>query len=610
MLSMKKTRTILVSGFFSMIVLILTIGVSSISVIENLTGLNKSIYNHPFVVMNNLLVIKLDISEMRREIMKIPFAVNSDEVDSIVARIDRREAQSYNYFDVITDRFLGDKAMVNAARRTFADWKPLRAEVIELVRAKRFREAEAKIIGGNAEYFALLTERLDAMIAFADGKAAGFRAESDAKRDQNRQILFWLVGFAVLAGGMVFGFVFFKIERTAGELANAEAQLRQAQKLEAVGQLTGGLAHDLNNVLAVISMNTELLNRKVTDIPRVSKHVDAILKGVNRAASLTRRMLDFSRTEPGRTERVSANAFVQGMESLIAKSLTPAITLKSELAKDAWLVDIDPGDLEDALLNLALNARDAMPNGGALVIETANKVIDRNYVNLNPGSTAGEFVMISVSDTGTGMTPDVSEKAFEPFFTTKEVGKGTGLGLSMVYGFVRRSGGHVKIYSEVGEGTSIHLYLPRAYEGTEGKASQSLEQTNLIGGDETVLVVDDEEDLVDAAVSILESLGYRTITASSGKEAIEILRQDPSIDLLFTDVIMPGNMDGYRLAFAAIKDRPDLKVLLTSGFTRKREEFVNGERQIAADLTSSLLHKPYNVGELAMAVRGALDRQG
>jgi CheY-like chemotaxis protein len=219
--------------------------------------------------------------------------------------------------------------------------------------------------------------------------------------------------------------------------------------------------------------------------------------------------------------------------------------------------------------------------------------------------------MISVSDTGAGMPPEILEKVFEPFFTTKGVGKGTGLGLSMVYGFVQRSGGHVKIYSEVGEGTSVHLYLPRARKGAEGeKTSPPSERNDPIGGDETILVVDDEKDLVDAAVSILGSLGYRTVTATNGKEALEILRQDPSIALLFTDVIMPGDMDGYHLAIAALKDRPDRKLLLTSGLPRKRDEFADEERQIVRNLMSSLLHKPYNIAELATAVRRAIDQQG
>jgi signal transduction histidine kinase/CheY-like chemotaxis protein len=389
-----------------------------------------------------------------------------------------------------------------------------------------------------------------------------------------------------------------------------EQQLLHAQKMEAIGQLTGGLAHDLNNVLTIISVNVGILSRRLADNPEVAKHLDAASVGVTRAGDLTRKLLDFSRTEPDETQRVSVNEFVRGMEGLIAKSLTPAISFDLNLSADAWVVDIDPGELESALLNLALNARDAMADGGALIIETANKVIDDNYVMRNPGSSAGEFVLISVSDTGTGMDPDLIGKVFMPFFTTKDVGKGTGLGLSMVYGFVQRSGGHVKIYSEPGQGTTVRLYLPRAHGSAEADYQPPLDADHLPGGNETVLIVDDEEQLVDAAVMSLEALGYTTLTAFSGVQALDVIdRRTPSIDLLFTDVIMPGGVDGYQLAMAALAQRPGIKVLMTSGFTARREEFVKGENAIALELTKTLLDKPYNIAELAQAVRRTLDRQ-
>jgi len=251
-----------------------------------------------------------------------------------------------------------------------------------------------------------------------------------------------------------------------------------------------------------------------------------------------------------------------------------------------------------------------MPDGGTLVIETTNKVIDQGYVDRNPEGAVGEFVMVSVSDTGTGMTPEALEKAFEPFFSTKDVGKGTGLGLSMVYGFVQRSGGHAKIYSVLGEGTTVRLYLPRVRGDEDAKTSELLDQNDLPGGDEMILVVDDEEELAEAAVSLLEFLGYRTTTAANGKEALEILKQGPAIDLLFSDIIMPGGMDGYQLAINALKDRSNLRVLLTSGFTRRREEFANGERKTTSELAKNLLHKPYNIAELAVAVRRTLDQGG
>jgi len=386
----------------------------------------------------------------------------------------------------------------------------------------------------------------------------------------------------------------------------AEEALRRSQKMEAVGQLTGGIAHDFNNMLGVIMAHAGILEEIVGDNADARKCLDAVIKSVERGAGLTRKLLGFSRAKPQEPKRVSVNDFIGGMEGLIRKSLTPAIRVESVLAADAWPVEIDPGDLEDAVLNLALNARDAMPHGGTLVIETANKVIDKTYVERNPGSTAGEFVMIAVSDTGTGMTREVVERVFEPFFTTKPEGKGTGLGLSMVYGFVRRSGGHAKIYSEPDEGTTVRLYLPRAQGRAERLAARAALPATPLRGSETVLVVDDEPALVEAAVQFLEALGYRVRTATNADRALAALKAEPGIALLFSDVIMPGT-DGYQLAIAALKERPGLKVLLTSGFPRKREEFVNGEAEIAKRLTRTLLGKPYNLAELADAVRRTLD---
>jgi CheY-like chemotaxis protein len=353
--------------------------------------------------------------------------------------------------------------------------------------------------------------------------------------------------------------------------------------------------------------NAELLAPMVSGDDEARRHVEVLIKAIDRGAELNRRLLSFSRTLPEEPRRVSVNNVVRGMESLIARSLTPAVRLGTLLAEDAWTVEVDPGDLEDAILNLALNARDAMSEGGDLVIETVNKVLDDTYVASNPGTSAGEFVMVSVSDAGVGMAREVRDKAFEPFFTTKEEGRGTGLGLSMVYGFVGRSCGHAKIYSEPGKGTAVHLYLPRARGEAEPVGTRNLPRVELPGGTETILIVDDESALVDSAVAFLQQLGYRTATATTAKEALEVLRAEPGIDLLFSDVIMPGGMDGYELALEALGERPGLKILLTSGFTRRREEFIDGEMRIDRRLLRSILHKPYTMTDLARAARRALD---
>lgn len=301
------------------------------------------------------------------------------------------------------------------------------------------------------------------------------------------------------------------------------------------------------------------------------------------------------------------NEFIYSLQELLKRSLTTAVNVETHLDDDLWPVKIDAADFEDAILNLSLNARDAMPNGGTLSIETSNKTLDKSYLLKNPTGSEGDFVRVTVSDNGMGMTPGVMEKVFDPFFSTKDTDKGTGLGLSMVYGFVRRSGGHIDIYSEPGEGTAFHLYLPRSH----GKVEQ-LEQADHAkkiqhGDGETILVVDDEKDLVDVAVSHLSGLGYETLTAYDGEEALKLVNEKRDIDLLFSDVVMPGGIDGFRLALETQKKRPELKILMTSGFTKLHKSFERDKEYAGAALADNLLSKPYSREELAISVRKALD---
>jgi signal transduction histidine kinase/CheY-like chemotaxis protein len=390
------------------------------------------------------------------------------------------------------------------------------------------------------------------------------------------------------------------------EKKHLEEQLRRSQKMDAIGQLTGGIAHDFNNMLGVVMGNLEILQPEVEGNDEALRRINIALTSVGHGADLTRKLLNYSRLEPQSTKLTSVNDFVRNMEELIVKTLTVAINVELHLAEGPWLVEVDPGDLQDALLNLALNARDAMSGGGSLVIETVNKTLDEDYARRNLQGEAGEFVMLSISDTGSGMSPEIRERVFEPFFSTKEKGRGTGLGLSMVYGFVQRSGGHLKIYSEPGKGTTIRIYLPRAKPSAEMGIAEP-EKAPLPGGGETILVVDDEDTMRDVAVAHLERLGYKTIVASSGKEGLRRLMEDQEIDLLFTDVVMPGSMDGYELARQARGNRPALKILLTSGFTKKREEAGNEDPFDLEDLQSGMLSKPYSRIELALAVRRNLD---
>jgi len=392
------------------------------------------------------------------------------------------------------------------------------------------------------------------------------------------------------------------------ERKQLERQVQRSQKMDAIGQLTGGIAHDFNNILGIVMGNLELLTEVIPSDDNAANYVKNALKGVNRGTEITRKLLGFSGRNTQKSQITPVNDFISNIEDLIAKSLTTSIKVETHLADDIWAVDINPGDLEDTLLNLSLNARDAMPNGGTLVIETVNKTLNNDYLQSNPDDQSGDYVMISVSDTGIGMSDEVRDKVLEPFFTTKAHGKGTGLGLSMVYGFVQRSGGHLKIYSEIDKGTVIRLYLPRAKGPVDNTSPENPIRTQLPQGTETILVVDDEEALRAVASTRLKAFGYNILEAQNGVHALKIIKENKNIDLLFTDIVMPGTMDGYQLSLAALKTRPNLKVLVTSGFTKRQGNFFQKNKTILAHLHENLLNKPYNKAELAIAIRKTLDQ--
>jgi len=403
-------------------------------------------------------------------------------------------------------------------------------------------------------------------------------------------------------------FLFFISVNRKRERKRHEEHIRRSQRMDAVGQLTGGLAHDFNNILGIVQGNFEILQIMLKGNDKANARIERGLKTVARGAVLTRKLLDFSRKEVFSIERISINGFIRDMEDLITTSLTVSVRVELDLDEDTWLVDIDSGDLQDVIINLALNARDAMPDGGSLVIKSRNKVLDEKYAKRVQGSKAGDFVMLSVSDTGHGMTAEVKEHVLEPFFTTKEQGKGTGLGLSMVYGFIQRAGGHLEIYSETGKGTVIYLYLPRAEKKLVSNQVAELVQTdNLPTGAGTILVVDDEEDLREVAVLYLNTMGYQTLTAENGDKALEILSGGHDIDLLFSDIVMPGGMDGYQLAMMVHEQYPELKILLTSGFTKKRSKLCSAEDKYLFNLNDRILDKPYNLSELAIALKKSLN---
>jgi PAS domain S-box-containing protein len=391
--------------------------------------------------------------------------------------------------------------------------------------------------------------------------------------------------------------------RAQAKLAETEEALRQSQKMEAVGQLTGGIAHDFNNMLAVVIGSLDLAARRLgPDDSRVKRYIAAASEGAERAANLTQRLLAFSRQQPLRPESIDSNRLVAGMSDLLRHSLGGAVALETALTRGLWRIHADPNQLENVILNLAVNARDAMPDGGTLTIATQNARLGGMDVADEPDVARGEYVLIAVSDTGEGMSPDVIAKAFDPFFTTKEVGKGTGLGLSQVYGFVRQSGGHVKICSELGQGTTVNIYLPRMLE--EGaSADEAHEAGDMPLGEqsEVVLVVEDERAVRQFSVAALGELGYQVLEAESAATALRILDTHPEIALLFTDVVMP-EVNGRKLADEALRRRPDLKVLFTTGYTRDAVVH-NG----VLDAGVALIGKPYSIEQLAAKVRDVLD---
>ena len=393
----------------------------------------------------------------------------------------------------------------------------------------------------------------------------------------------------------------FFIGRDLTEKLAAEAQFRQAQKMEAVGQLTGGIAHDFNNILTVITGTIGILAEAVTDRPELEAIAKMIDDAAERGGQLTKHLLAFARKQPLQPREIDVNALVLEATKLLRPTLGEHIQIQSLLADDAWTALVDPNQLTTAILNLALNERDAMPSGGGLAIETKNTYLDDAYADMHAEVKPGNYVMIAVSDTGSGIAPKDLERVFDPFFTTKEVGKGTGLGLSMVYGLVKQSDGHIKIYSEQGHGTTVKLYLPRA-SGADQGGGEMLSLSPLKGGHEAILVVEDDALVRRYVITQIHSLGYTTLEASNARQALELIDSDAAIDLLFTDVIMPGSMNGRLLADEALKRRSGLKVLFTSGYTENA--IVHHGRLDAGVL---LLAKPYRKPELARMIRTALD---
>lgn len=386
------------------------------------------------------------------------------------------------------------------------------------------------------------------------------------------------------------------------ELRALETKLRQAQKMEAVGQLTGGVAHDFNNLLTIIVGSAVALADIHADDPGARRLAENTMQAAERGALLTSRLLSFARRQALEPKHLDPGKVLVGIEGLIRSTIDEDIGIEIRVAGDVWPVEVDPGQLENAILNLVINARDAMPDGGRLTIEAANTTLTDLDLEHDEGMQAGRYVMIAVSDNGCGMPPEIRDRAFEPFFTTKETGRGSGLGLSMVWGFVQQSDGHARIYSEPGEGTSVKLYFP-AQSSPEMQGTDVAAPVGLVGGTERILVVEDDDMVRSHVATQLGALGYKIRQAASGAEALEVMDAGWIPDLLFTDVVMPGGMNGRELADVALRRRPDLRVLFTSGYT---EDAIVHQGRL--DPGVNLLGKPYRRVDLAEKVRRVLDQ--
>jgi PAS domain S-box-containing protein len=387
------------------------------------------------------------------------------------------------------------------------------------------------------------------------------------------------------------------------ERRQTKEQLRRSQRMEAIGQLTGGIAHDFNNLLAIVGGNLELL-LELPDLGTDARELATeAIEASERGAEMVRRLLAFARKQQLEPRMINLNERLPNIVQLLRRTLGEAVLIETRSADDLWAAQADPTLVDDAIVNLAINARDAMPGGGTLTIQTANVFLDDDYAEQHVDVTTGEYVMLAVSDTGTGMSPETAARALEPFFTTKPAGQGTGLGLSQVYGFVKQSGGHIGIYSELGFGTTVKLYLPRSGGGANALFERDRSAAPA-RGTETILVVEDNPEVRKLVRRQLTELGYAVHESSNGPDALRILRSGIEPDLMFTDVVMPEGMTGYELARLAREDRPGLKVLFTSGYTA-----IGAGQQGSPRNAGPLLSKPYRKRELAHFIRAALDEK-
>ena len=468
-------------------------------------------------------------------------------------------------------RDIGKALAATGANDSMAEMRTQNQELLQSLAALKAKQEEG--------------ERLNAELERTNSGVVALYAELDAKAAQLSALNASLEG---------------RIAAAVVECQMANDALRQSQKMEAVGQLTGGIAHDFNNLLQVITGNLEIVARRLDPgQERLRRAIDNAMSGAQRAATLTQRLLAFSRRQPLAAKPLDPNKLVEGMSDLIRRTLGATVAIETRLASDLWIVEVDANQLENALLNLAVNARDAMPQGGVLTVTTANTVIGESAGE--PEAIPGQYVSLAVSDTGSGMSEATMARAFEPFFTTKDVGKGTGLGLSMVYGFVKQSGGHLHIESSVGRGTTVTVYLPRLKGELPGESTASESLTERAQAGETILVVEDDADVRTFSCDVLRELGYAVHAVCDGASAIAAIDGDERIDLVFTDIMLTGSVNGRDVAKHSHVRRPQTPVLFTSGYA-----WDAGHQDLRLEPGMELLAKPFSYAALASMVRRCL----
>ena len=488
-------------------------------------------------------------------------------------------------------------------------------ELVSTVALHKAGNADAALAVVHTDVGRKLMEQIRADSEAFDAAEATLLRERQETAAAQRRLLVELIAAALICAVALAYFVWREARRHTVELAKqntrlhqevadrlrTEAQLRQAQKMEAIGQLTGGIAHDFNNMLAIIVGNLDMLGRAPDgEVRRMRNYAENALAGARRAAALTQRLLAFSRLQPLEPKPIDINKCVKEMSEMLRRTLGEQIAVETVLGGGLWRAYVDTPQLESALLNLAVNARDAMPHGGKLTIETANASLDKSYTDEHVEVEPGQYVLVAISDTGCGMTRETLERAFEPFFTTKKAGEGTGLGLSQVHGFLKQSRGHIKLYSEPGVGTTVKLYIPRDTAGIAVVAAPVVHDTRPIEGRFTILVVEDNQDVRSFTVAAVEELGFTVLEADGAAAALERLSAHPDVSVLLTDVVMPVT-NGRQLADAALALRPGLRVIYMTGYTRNAIVH-NG----VLDAGTRLLTKPFTLDQLDRELRDVL----